>query len=63
MKTIIALLTLVSVKWALCTDGVKVVPCKLVNDKLYINGKSIKHKKLDVIEVDGELKVFYKETK
>jgi len=44
-----------SIVWATCVYNNKILPCKLVDDKIYINSKEIKHKKLDVIVFDGDL--------
>jgi anaerobic glycerol-3-phosphate dehydrogenase len=39
--------------WARCVYNGAVKPCKLVNDKVYINGKEVDIQMVDVIAIDG----------
>lgn len=51
----------VSLMWAKCVYNEKILPCKLVDDRVVINGKDMNVSKLDVISLDGLVYVLLKE--
>jgi len=70
MKAILALLLLAissysqqSTLWARCVYNNAVLPCKLVGDKVYINGKSRDIQMVDVISIDGVINILVKDNK
>lgn len=50
-----------STMWARCVSDKAVVSCKLVDDKIFINGKEANVTKLDVIVIDNVVNVLIKD--
>lgn len=47
--------------WARCVSDKAVVSCKLVDDKIFINGKEANVTKLDVVVIDNVVNVLIKD--
>lgn len=47
--------------WAKCVYNEKILPCRLVDDRVVINGKDMNVSKLDVISLDGVVYVLLKD--
>ena len=49
--------------WARCVYNNAVLPCKLVNGKVYINSKEVDIKMVDVIAIDGVVNILLEDKK